>query len=279
MFSQQVASNLSESPGKAAVVPDDHCDDWESAERYYCNGRFRYIAAVIETDPVERIASAAGADDTPAVYVSTIVQADEPQQPSEPKSAVVEPIDQLEVEAEFPTPEAITSISETVADTPEQDPSILDTPEQQDTPAAADADVVFQAESEPQPAEGEIDVLPLPLDDPAEDMPEFGVFADDSDAPKSDLTVSGGSTSPEQQYTQSDRYGIPAGHSMRYVDPRDLVRQRAVEKAENRSRRIEARKWMGYDPLRPSVTAVPYTTVPATRPTLLVIPVIVRGGQ
>jgi hypothetical protein len=58
----------------------------------------------------------------------------------------------------------------------------------------------------------------------------------------------------------------------RYVSPAELVRERAVERGEQRRQRVEIRKWLGISPLRPSVMAVPYTTVEEPQQLLLVAP-------
>jgi hypothetical protein len=128
--------------------------------------------------------------------------------------------------------------------------------------------------------EGTIDALPLPLNPPVKrPTDEFGVFADDREAGAPQSAESQQLLAGERPYESRDAYEVPAPHAMRYVDPMDLVRQRAVERAENRRRRIEARKWMGYDPLRPPVTAVPYTSAPETRPALVVIPFVIRADR
>jgi hypothetical protein len=57
----------------------------------------------------------------------------------------------------------------------------------------------------------------------------------------------------------------------RYVDAEELIQRRAARKAEQRSRRIEVRKWLGYSPLRPQVQAFPYTGSDSTRPTVILV--------
>ena len=84
---------------------------------------------------------------------------------------------------------------------------------------------------------------------------------------------------PREESADQNRYDVPSDHASRYVDPSDLVRQRAVERAENRRMRIEARKWLGYDPLRPAVNAMPYTSSSNIRPALVVIPFVVADER
>jgi hypothetical protein len=61
-----------------------------------------------------------------------------------------------------------------------------------------------------------------------------------------------------------------------YPTPEELVRRRAIERAELRRRRLEAQRMMGYSPLRPTVTAMPYTTTPPPRRWIIVMPVVVE---
>ncbi len=283
MFSQEVVSKISDSPKEPAVVSTDASSDWDTAERYYRNGRFQCIASASETVGVEQIASSARADDTPVVFISAIVQAEEPEVPSDqtPLPAATEPVDPPALSPLASASEPIATLPDEVPGTADHEPSVFDALVQEDEPVETEVNVMSQAEAEPQPQpkNGEIDVLPLPLGERAQGVAGFGVFSDKAGAPKSGVSQSDSGVASERQFTQTDPYRVPAGHSMRYVDPKDLVRQRAVEKAENRRRRIEARKWMGYDPLRPNVTAVPYMAVPATHPALVVIPFVVRGDQ
>jgi hypothetical protein len=64
---------------------------------------------------------------------------------------------------------------------------------------------------------------------------------------------------------------VPSYESRRYVEAQDLLRRRAVIKAEERRRRIELRKWLGYMPLRPAVQALPYTVGDRVPPTVILV--------
>lgn len=46
----------------------------------------------------------------------------------------------------------------------------------------------------------------------------------------------------------------------RYEDPKQAVRRKAEEKAAQRRDRLASQKWYGYSPLRPTVSAVPWTS-------------------
>lgn len=63
---------------------------------------------------------------------------------------------------------------------------------------------------------------------------------------------------------------------IRYLDPAEAVQRRAQLRAEERRRRIEAWKWLGYTPLRPPVGATPFTEGDSRRPAVIVIPYVVH---
>ena len=61
-----------------------------------------------------------------------------------------------------------------------------------------------------------------------------------------------------------------------YADSAEAVRRRAEIRAEERRRRIEARKWLGYSPLRPPVGATPFMGGDSTRPAIIIVPYVVH---
>jgi len=61
-----------------------------------------------------------------------------------------------------------------------------------------------------------------------------------------------------------------------YADSAEAVRRRAEIRAEERRRRIEARKWLGYSPLRPPVGAMPFTEGYGRRPAVIIVPIVVH---
>jgi hypothetical protein len=273
MFSQEVVSKLSDPTEEPTLVLTSGGGDWDSAERFYQNGKFRYVALLSDEPLVEQVANADLRDDTPVVFIAAIVQEEAAETPSEP---VVE--DRLTTNPVPPESEPVTAMPEEAAETSGEQVSIFDPPTRADEPNDVEMDAVAVPAVEQHVDTGQIDVLPLPWKQPGQEVAGFGNFSDQVVLPESNAARTGDSPS-EQQFSQTAPYDIPAGHSMRYHDPMDLVRQRAIERAENRRRRIEARKWMGIDPLRPAVTAVPYTTVPQTHPALIVIPFVVRGDR
>ncbi|MBC8871413.1 MAG: hypothetical protein H8E44_18475 [Planctomycetes bacterium] len=60
-----------------------------------------------------------------------------------------------------------------------------------------------------------------------------------------------------------------------YADSAEAVRRRAEIRAEERRRRIEARKWLGYSPLRPPVGATPFMGSDSRRPAVIIVPIVV----
>ncbi len=63
----------------------------------------------------------------------------------------------------------------------------------------------------------------------------------------------------------------PHSHDLRYIDPEQLIRERAIERGRQRERRLEARRWLGYSPLRPPVQASPFTSG-EPRPIVVFVP-------
>jgi hypothetical protein len=61
----------------------------------------------------------------------------------------------------------------------------------------------------------------------------------------------------------------------RYIDPEQLVRERAIERGQQRQQRIEARRRLGYSPLRPPVFASPFTSAAQPRPIFIIMPTVV----
>ena len=60
--------------------------------------------------------------------------------------------------------------------------------------------------------------------------------------------------------------GSPSAYASDYTreSSRDYIRRRAQEAADARRARIEGMKWLGYSPLRPTTTAVPFMGHPPT---------------
>jgi hypothetical protein len=67
---------------------------------------------------------------------------------------------------------------------------------------------------------------------------------------------------------------IAGAHSdaMRYASPEQLVRERGIERGQQLQRRLEARRWLGYSPLRPPVVGSPFTSGDQMRPVVVFVP-------
>lgn len=68
---------------------------------------------------------------------------------------------------------------------------------------------------------------------------------------------------------------LPVYDRIGYPDPAEAVQRRAQLRAEERRRRIEAWKWLGYSPLRPPVGATPFMEGDSRRPAVIIIPYVV----
>jgi hypothetical protein len=85
-------------------------------------------------------------------------------------------------------------------------------------------------------------------------------------SPRADIRIIG----PSDRYRSYQSAPPTVAHkSSRYIDPREAVRQRAALKAAERQRRIQARKWLGYSPLRPSASPIPFMSSGSTRPAIV----------
>jgi hypothetical protein len=275
MVSQQVVSKLFMSDGDATPVLAGQTDYWSTAESYYCAGCFRPVAFLTAIPDESRDHKAVATDEADAASIDVeaqpVPEAIESERivavdaPPEPEPPAVEP------GATGMGQEAEASV---VPVEPDETPIVVSDTIEPGT------EMFAAPEPDQKLAPGEIDVLPLPLrEEVVGDPPQFGVFADEPATPFRGRPQAEPRSGNQEGFAQQGAYGVPPGHSMRYVDPMDLVRQRAVERAENRRLRIEARKWLGYDPLRPAVNAMPYTSGVDIRPAFVVVPFVVRDER
>ena len=275
MFSQQVVTKFFMADGDAAPVLAGHTDYWSTAESYYGKGCFRQVA-LFSTRPDELCDEEIAATDKAD---PPTVEAEGQQAPEVGES---EPI-----AAAPPSPEPGPPVVESVVTDRSREAEMPVAPAELDEPRVVVSDPVqpiLEMPPAPKPdqklAPGEIDVLPLPVrEETVEDSTQFGMFADQPVTSPRGTPQAESGTEYQEGFAQQGPYGVPSGHSMRYVDPKDLVRQRAIERAENRRMRIEARKWLGYDPLRPAVNPLPYFTTDAMRPAFIVVPLVVRDER
>lgn len=66
-------------------------------------------------------------------------------------------------------------------------------------------------------------------------------------------------------FTPPPQLGSPEWYGVTHEETsRDYIRRRAQEKAEARRARIEGMRWLGYSPLRPTVSSTPFFAHPPT---------------
>lgn len=130
----------------------------------------------------------------------------------------------------------------------------------------------------PEP-ETSVDILPVPPKPTP--VPDTTVVAGSEDRP-------GGASLPRTRVEMPAPTEPPAVAPVRPVaphydpshysgiDPARLVQERALLRAEERRKRIEAWKWMGYSPLRPPVGATPFMQGDNRRPAVIVVPYVVH---
>jgi hypothetical protein len=296
MFSQEAVTRILHLREQVAVVAEKQGSKWDTAERYYDNGGFVCMATEVQAVLVCEQPSSTSAADSLLIAEDTenpngrrdtvvfVAAAQQPKGASADTTPTASPMIDERADAAPRPPVALSSPVKVESQTEIVPDPFRDAPPPGDLlvvpsdPKEQDTQVVAEAESTAPAERGAIDVLPLPLAPPvSQQTAEFGVFPDDSRAPEQGTAGTAQNSSDNAGYGLPDAYAIPAGPATRYVDPLELVRQRAIERAENRQRRIEVRKWMGYDPLRPAVTAVPYTSAPETRPVLVVVPFVIRS--
>lgn len=280
MFAQQVAHKFSAASEDNQVGSVAGLELFCSAEDYYLAGHFQPTAA--ESVTSEAPPAPAESNVEPATAMA------EPQ-PTEALEPAAEPADPDPVpvpeaapdESAPPVPQVASDESPATEAQPETPaeaapPSVPVVEAAPGEPAADMPELAAQAPAKEAPRSADAtEVLPPPP--PEKDLrravSQFGTFDEPpvqvapprtpSRAPlPATIVVPGERTYPEM--TTAD-----AG---RYVSPAELVRERAVERGEQRRQRVEIRKWLGIIPLRPSVTDIPYTTVEEPQQLLLVVP-------
>ncbi len=127
----------------------------------------------------------------------------------------------------------------------------------------------------PEPDGSTVDVLPPP----SKRVPTDNLDEDEPGRADYSRTPADVAPLPSYPITPPVWTGNPPSDSRRRLDAQDLVRRRAAQKAEERRRRIEVRKWLGYSPLRPSVGAVPFMGGDSPRPTFILVPYAVDDGK
>jgi hypothetical protein len=300
LFTQEMVTSFSAAEEETEVAIAADRPAWSTAEEFYRSGRFGYYAAVsAERCPsaVAALSLAAGEEisrppmetlpEESSAAAELSGQGDFSSASDQPLEAVVESaasvadatgITETEPDgapgdaAKVPAHEAVLGSADTPSNRPVPELDLF----AQSNPRESVTELLPFPEMQPVEGVRPEDVLPAPA--PAETVPRnpgFGLFPDDVERPSRDLP----SPAADPTRTPPTYDDIASAHSMRYVDPMALVRRRAVEKAEQRQKRIEARKWLGYMPLRPPVSAVPYTSGETARPAFVVIPYLLRDTR
>ncbi len=253
-----------------------------SAEGYYLAGRFQPLAAKSDTPQAaasswapnvepELAGSQPPRDDATAVLAlpsdpapEPVAETSDPLEPTSEVMAAASPAAEPESTAATEEPPPVNSSAEAATqETAAEIAQLAPPPSAEGTSASADA----------------AEVLPPPAaeKEPRSSVPEFGAFADEpssrapSRTPRLPATIA---LPGERTYRDA-----PAYSAGRYAGSSDLVRERALERGEQRRQRIEIRKWLGISPLRPSVSANPYTSVEEPQQLILVVPHVAAKVQ
>ncbi len=287
MFAQEMVSRISSAGDHPVATAGASHRSWLSAESYY-----REHPGVFRNDPPEPLAMPLTGSDEPAVAESPVEAAAAPTviQPEEPPSpelvAVMAP-NPFESLAGPPSDDAPTDmvVPEVVsAETSVDQPNTPDVGESSDSGESAFLDTnrfAMAAEApavERRPASipdlepGDVNVLPPPADR----RPDLdGVDADVLLPPWQRRPAGSPSDFVDSTPARGPAPSVAAGASpdgMRYATPEQLVRERGIERGQQLQRRLEARRLLGYSPLRPPVQASPFTSGDPIRPVVVFVP-------
>jgi hypothetical protein len=299
MFAQQVAHKLSAASEDRQVNSLAGLEEFSSAQSYYVAGRFHALASVSEA--VESVPPAPGMDDGPAVGATELVTPLADSMVAVAPGAADEREPQLEGPSMPPTDPA-TQASE-LAGTPESavcaDPpmasdesfaaGVQDAALADETAAPATiAQPVSEAsaagtpqvassenagENANQPGAAEVLPPPTPEKEPRPSVAQFGAFDEQPSSSPPPTATPRAPLPPSIALPGERRYPeVASSDDGRYATTADLIRERAVARGEQRRQRVETRKWLGTSPLRPSVSASPYTAVEEPQQLLLVVP-------
>lgn len=280
MFAQQVAHKFSAASEDNQVGSVGGLELFCSAEDYYLAGHFQPTAAESVTSEAPPALAESNVEPAPAMAQPQPTEVREPA--AESADPAPAPAPEVAPDESAPAAPQLASdespATEAQAETPAEAalPSVPVVEAVPTEPAANMPELTAPAPAKAAPLNADAtEVLPPPP--PEKELrravSQFGTFDErpaqvapprtPSRAPlPATVVVPGERTYPEM--TTAD-----AG---RYVSPAELVRERAVERGEQRRQRIEIRKWLGIIPLRPSVTDIPYTTVEEPQQLLLVVP-------
>jgi hypothetical protein len=84
-------------------------------------------------------------------------------------------------------------------------------------------------------------------------------------------------TAERDTYRSYEAAAAPAA-AARSPTPQEAVHQRAAQRDKERRQRIEARRWIGYEPSRPTMSPMPYMSGTPWQPMVLVVPRYLYGA-
>lgn len=284
MFAQEMVSRISSAGDQPVALAGASHRSWQSAESFYQNhpGVFRSNTPerpeVALTDPVESAVAEypvhATAEPTlaqPATIPSPDLVAVMAQNPFESLSGPsndASPVDSAPPEIAYSAPFAEPSDSPNDGEPPETEESSVFDPYQV-AMAGETPPVERRPASIPDFEQSGQGVLPPPAD-----------RIPDLDGEDADLLLPPwqrrpmGSPSDFADARGTSPSTTPGAHSdaMRYASPEQLVRERGIERGQQLQRRLEARRWLGYSPLRPPVVGSPFTSGDQMRPVVVFVP-------
>lgn len=287
MFAQEMVSRISSAGDQPVTTASVSHRSWLSAESYYREhpGVFRSDSpappAMPLTDPAE---SAVAEYPVEAAAEPTATQPEESPSPELVAVMAPNPFESLSEPPNDDAPAEIVS-PEVVSTEPTADlsgaPHVAESSEIETSTALDSYRIAMAAEAPPverRPAsipdleQNDRGVLPPPADR----VPELDELDADVLLPPWQRRPAG---SPSDFVDSTPTRGsIPAPASGSYVDgtryasPEQLVRERGIERGQQLQRRLEARRLLGYSPLRPPVQASPFTSGDSIRPVVVFVP-------
>lgn len=263
MFAQEMVSRISSAGDQPVALAGASHRSWQSAESFYQNhpGVFRSNTPerpeVALTDPVE---SAVAEYPVPATAEPTLAQP-----------------------ATIPSPDLVAVMAQNPFESlsgPSNDASPVDSapPETEESLVFEPYQVAMAGETPP------VERRPASIPDLEQSgqgvLPPPADRIPDLDGEDADLLLPPWQRRPMGRPSDfADARGTspsttPGAHSdaMRYASPEQLVRERGIERGQQLQRRLEARRWLGYSPLRPPVVGSPFTSGDQMRPVVVFVP-------
>lgn len=287
MFAQEMVSRISSAGDQPTATASVSHRSWLSAESYY-----REHPGVFRSDP-------------PTPLTTPLTGSDEAAVVEHPVEAVAAPTEVQPEESPSPelvavmAPNPFESLSAPSSDDASADrvvPEVVSTDRSDDLPSAPhagesseieqfpvlDAQRFAMAAEVPLVERRPASIPDLELNDrgvlppPADRTPDWdGVDADVLLPPWQRRPAGSPSDFVESTPARGPASSVANGaqtDGMRYASPEQLVRERGIERGQQLQRRLEARRLLGYSPLRPPVQASPFTSGDSIRPVVVFVP-------